>query len=334
MTYEFGDFDQLTYVVLGGLGVAALFAVFALQAVLNPTHRRFKNRLTRVSGRPTKKGPTGTKVSVKRRTHDSSFASLDRLLKAVMPRPAVMRQRLANTGRNLSIGEYVLICFVIFMAATIIVHRFVDLPWLASSLIGVFCGLLLPHMTIGFMISRRLKKFSTIFPEAIDLIVRGLKSGLPVPESLKVVSEELPDPVGIEFRRITDALKMGQTMEEALWEATKTLDTPEFKFFVVSLSVQRETGGNLTETLENLSDIVRKRHQMKNKVRAMSSEARASGMIIGSLPFIMFAIIFILNNDYVMVLFRDPRGMMMVGAGLASLAIGVLIMAKMVRFEI
>ena len=184
------------------------------------------------------------------------------------------------------------------------------------------------------MIARRLAKFVANFPEAIDLIVRGLKSGLPVTESMKVVGQELPDPVGVEFRRIADNLKFGKTLDEALWTAGRRLDVAEFKFFVISLSIQQETGGNLTETLDNLSDILRKRRQMRLKVKAMSSEARASAMIIGALPFIMFGIIFLLNRDYIMTLFIDPRGVMMVGFVITLMMLGFFVMYKMVRFEI
>ncbi len=112
------------------------------------------------------------------------------------------------------------------------------------------------------------------------------------------------------------------------------LDTPEFKFFVVSLSIQRETGGNLAETLANLSDILRRRRQMRLKIKAMSSEARASAMILGSLPFLMFGVIYLLNPDYESTLFVDPRGRMMLAAGLAMMALGIAVMRKMVRFEV
>src|SRR3546814_6834106 len=140
-------------------------------------------------------------------------------------------------------------------------------------------------MAVGYLVNKRQDKFLAIFPEAIDLIVRGLKSGLPVTESINAVGREMDDPIGTEFRRIGDDIRFGKTMTEALWAATDRLSVAEFKFFVISLSVQQETGGNLAETLGNLSGILRSRQQMKLKVRAMSSEGRASAMIIGSLPF-------------------------------------------------
>ena len=155
-----------------------------------------------------------------------------------------------------------------------------------------------------------------------------------MPESIRIVGQEFNGPVGTEFSLISDRVRFGQQLEDALWDAVKRIDLPDFKFFVVSLSVQRETGGNLAETLENLSNILRQRRQMKLKIKAMSSEARASAMILGALPFLMFSIMLLINSEYVMTLFTDPRGLIMVGFGLACLALGVGIMWKMVRFEI
>jgi tight adherence protein B len=140
--------------------------------------------------------------------------------------------------------------------------------------------------------------------------------------------------VGKEFRDISDRVKFGQPLDEALWETARRLDTAEFKFFVISISVQRETGGNLSEALGNLSDILRRRRQMGLKIKAMSSEAKASAIILGSLPFIMFGIIFALNPEYEMALFTDPRGQMMLGVGIAIMSFGVLVMNKMIKFEI
>ena len=161
-----------------------------------------------------------------------------------------------------------------------------------------------------------------------------MKSGLPVGESIAAVAREMPGPVGLEFRHVVDAVKFGQPLEDALWDVARRLSTPEFKFFVISLSVQKDTGGNLGETLENLSEILRKRRQMRLKIRAMSSEAKASAMILGGLPFIMLGLIFLIAPDYEMQLFTDPRGKVMFGAVLGVMSVGILVMRKMVRFAI
>ena len=138
----------------------------------------------------------------------------------------------------------------------------------------------------------------------------------------------------IDISAVTDAVRFGRPLEDALWDVSKRLDVAEFKFFVISLAVQKDTGGNLAETLGNLSDILRKRRQMKLKIKAMSSEAKASAMILGGLPFVMFAIIYVMSPGYEAMLFTDPRGKLMLGAGLAIMSVGILVMRKMVRFEI
>ena len=138
------------------------------------------------------------------------------------------------------------------------------------------------------MIRNRRQKFLANFPEGIDLIVRGVKSGMPATESIKTVAEEIVDPVGTEFAGIVERMNMGTSMQASMEATAEKLDIPEFRFFVVSLAVQAETGGNLAETLENLSDILRKRRAAKLKIKALSSEAKASALIIGVLPFLMF----------------------------------------------
>lgn len=323
-------------IVIGGLLACLLIVVASFSSPQAQARRRLRGRMQRVKqavagGGPHRQGPA---LSVKRRTKDSSFAQLDLLIKRLLPRPELLRERLSRTGRNITLGEYVLINVVLVAAATYGFHSLLKLAWSSSILGGIAVGLGVPHLAISLIIRRRVDKFVELFPEAIDLIIRGLKSGLPVPESIKVVGEELADPVGVEFRTIAHSMKLGGTLEDALWAAAKRVAVPEFRFFVISLSVQRETGGNLTETLENLSDILRKRRAMKGKIRAMSSEAKTSAMILGSLPFIMFGLILMMNPGYVGQLFTDPRGVMMVVAGIVSLLIGIGIMMKMIKFEI
>jgi tight adherence protein B len=151
---------------------------------------------------------------------------------------------------------------------------------------------------------------------------------------MQIVAEEIPDPVGIEFRMVSDKMKIGRTMDSALTETAERLGTPEFQFFVISLAIQRETGGNLAETLSNLADVLRKRAAMKLKIRAMSSESKASAYIIGALPFIVFGLIWWINGSYMQTFFTDERLMIAGGGGMVWMGIGAFIMAKMINFEI
>ena len=195
-------------------------------------------------------------------------------------------------------------------------------------------GFGIPHMTVGFFIKRRIAKFNSKFPDAIELLVRGLRSGLPISETIQVVGQEVEGPVGVEFRSITDKMKIGRTMDAALQETADRLGTPEFQFFVITIAIQRETGGNLAETLANLANVLRMRGQMKLKIKAMSSESKASAYIIGALPFIVFGMIWMINGTYMQTFFVDQRLMVAGCGGLIWMSIGGFIMAKMINFEI
>src|SRR6478736_6548335 len=205
---------------------------------------------------------------------------------------------------------------------------------LLSVILGLFFGVGGPHFVIGRMIKKRLAKFNSNFPDAIELMVRGLRSGLPITETLGIVAAEIQGPVGLEFRMVSDKMKIGRTMEAALQETADRLGTAEFQFFVITLAIQRETGGNLAETLSNLADVLRKRAQMKLKIRAMSSESKASAYIVGSLPFIVFTLVWMINPHYMQGFFTDQRLMVAGLGGMVWMGIGAGIMAKMVNFEI
>lgn len=268
------------------------------------------------------------------RAKESEVPGLDQILKRWLPRREALHLRLERTGRQISIGYYVVSCVVVGIVTAVAVLVFSPLPAVLSATIGIAVGLMVPHVVVGIMAAGRRKAFLGNFPEAIDLIVRGVRSGLPVSESLGVVGKELPDPVGEEFRRIEQAMRLGRTMDQAMWDAARRIDVTEFNFFVISLSVQRETGGNLAETLENLGDILRRRRQMRLKVKALSSEAKASAYLLGSLPFVMFVMMMLVNSDYATTLIVDSRGHLMMAGGMLSLSVGAAVMAKMCRFEI
>ena len=325
-------------VILISIGVAVSIGslVFAISSMTSKSKKRMQSRIQTIRLRAAgqvKAGGAGNSKTVKKEIN-SRFPLFERLAKKFLPNQKILEDRLARTGREISIGGFVLInvvvALVVFLLAMVVLRQSLAL----SLLLGLIAGVGLPHFVIGKMVEKRLKLFTAQFPYSIDLIVRGLKSGLPVTESIASVGQEMPDPVGREFRDISDRVKFGQPLDEALWDTARRLDTAEFKFFVISISVQRETGGNLSEALGNLSDILRKRRQMGLKIKAMSSEAKASAIILGSLPFIMFGIIFALNPEYEMALFDDPRGQMMLGTGLGIMSMGVLVMSKMIKFEI
>ncbi len=326
----------------GILEVAIILAALMLAGVMvmiffvatDSGRRRQEQRLTGMRDRA-----LGTAIVIERDNRTSAVkrqtdTSLDVLVKRFMPKPDQLRLRLQRTGRKISVGQYGLSMFIIAVVIGCACWLIFGFKPFIAGLVGIGAALFLPHIVISYMISGRQNRFTARFPEGLDIIVRGLRAGLPISESIVNARSEVPEPVKTVYGQIADGVNLGQNLEEAIADAAKILDTPELKFFAVSLSVQRETGGNLAETLANLAEILRRRRQMKLKVKAMSSEARASAYILGSLPFIMFGLIFFVNTSYAMELFTDPRGMMMVGVGLFMMVIGIGIMIKMVNFEI
>ena len=251
----------------------------------------------------------------------------------LIPKPALLRKRLEMTGKDISLAKYAAICLGV-IALVMVLLMFRGAPFILSLLLGIFVGVGGPHFVIGRLIKRRVAKFTSNFPDAIELMVRGLRSGLPITETLGIVAGEIPGPVGIEFRMVSDKMKIGRTMEAALQDTADRLGTPEFQFFVITLAIQRETGGNLAETLSNLADVLRKRAQMKLKIRAMSSESKASAYIVGSLPFVVFTLVWMINPTYMGGFFTDQRLIVAGIGGMIWMGIGAGIMAKMVNFEI
>ncbi len=248
-------------------------------------------------------------------------------------RMEALAMRLDRTGKPWTITQYFYASLGIALAVTVIVYLRSGAPLLSLG-VGLLIGAGLPHLIVGWFIKKRTNAFNTKFPDAIELLVRGLRSGLPVTETLAVVATEIPGPVGIEFKGIVERIKIGRTMEESLQETADRLGIPEFNFFCITLAIQRETGGNLAETLSNLADVLRKRAQMKLKIRAMSSESKASAYIVGALPFIVFAMIWWINPGYIGGFFEDDRLIVAGLGGMVWMSIGGFIMAKMVSFEI
>ena len=241
--------------------------------------------------------------------------------------------RLDRTGKSWTVSQYLYASLAVALFVALILFLKSGSAALAG-FVGLLVGAGLPHLVVNFMISKRTNAFNAKFPDAIELLVRGLRSGLPVTETLAVVAQEVPGPVGQEFKAIVERIKIGRTMEESLQDTADRLGIPEFNFFCITLAIQRETGGNLAETLSNLSDVLRKRAQMKMKIRAMSSESKASAYIVGALPFMVFTMIWWINPSYIGGFFTDERLIVTGLGGLVWMSLGAFIMAKMVSFEI
>ncbi|XUU59340.1 type II secretion system F family protein [Erythrobacter sp. HA6-11] len=248
-------------------------------------------------------------------------------------RVEALEMRLDRTGKGWTLQQYFYASLGLALAVAVVVYLRSG-ALLLSLGVGAVVGAGFPHMVVGYFIKKRTNEFNTKFPDGIELLVRGLRSGLPVTETLAVVAQEVPGPVGEEFKGVVERIKIGRTMEDSLQETADRLGIPEFNFFCITLAIQRETGGNLAETLSNLADVLRKRAQMKLKIKAMSSESKASAYIVGSLPFVVFIMVWWVNPKYLNGFFTDDRLIVAGLGGMVWMAIGGFIMAKMVNFEI
>jgi tight adherence protein B len=316
------------------LGAGALVILMLMAfAFSGPSPERARvRRMGAVRARHSESAGAAVEAQMRRITANQGNR-MDAAAMRFLPRPALLKKRIAMTGKTWTVGQYGMASVGILTIVTLALSL-KGLPVLLSLLVGIVLGFGIPHMVVGYFIKRRIAQFTAKFPDAIELLVRGLRSGLPISETIQVVGQEVEGPVGVEFRSITDKMKIGRTMDAALQETADRLGTPEFQFFVITIAIQRETGGNLAETLANLANVLRMRGQMKLKIKAMSSESKASAYIIGSLPFIVFVMIWMINGSYMQTFFIDQRLMVAGGGGLVWMAIGGGIMAKMINFEI
>ncbi len=190
-----------------------------------------------------------------------------------------------------------------------------------------------PRWVIGTLAKRRTKKFTEAFADAIDVIVRGIRSGLPVGDCLKIIARESPPPLSLEFNRLVEALAMGVTVEQGLERMYERMPTSELRFFTIVLAIQSKTGGNLAEALANLSTVLRARKLMREKIKALSSEATASAFIIGSMPPGVMMLVMVTTPSYMMLMFTDTRGHAMLLGGAIWMAMGIFVMRRMINFK-
>jgi tight adherence protein B len=207
-------------------------------------------------------------------------------------------------------------------------------PMVATG-ISAFVGFLgFPRWVLGFLRKRRLNRFMNDFADAIDVMVRGLKAGLPVSEAMKIISTESGPPVGPEFLEVVEGQRVGITIDQGIERMVDRVPLPEVNFLAIVMTIQSKTGGNLSEALSNLSRVLRDRKKMKAKIRSVSQEAKSSAAIIGSLPFCITGALTVLNPAYLNPLFDTSTGHMLLIASATWMTTGVLVMRKMINFEI
>lgn len=242
-----------------------------------------------------------------------------------------LSSRLRQAGLSMSVRTFYVVSAVVGLTVAVV---FVVLgnPLIGLGA-GVAAGVGLPRWVLGFIAGGRAKKFSLEFPNAVDVIVRGIKSGLPVHDCFKIIAKESPAPLGPEFQRLVEEISVGRTLQEALDKMFERMPTPELRFFSIVIAIQQKAGGNLAEALGNLSTVLRARRLMGEKIKALSSEAIASAGIIGSLPIVVMVLVFLSTPSYITLLFTDQRGQFMLLIAGVWMAMGVFMMKRMISFK-
>lgn len=321
--------NDLFYILIPALIlVGGFFAYFMLGG---QKRQRLEHRIARVTRRKGAVAKHADALSL-RKAKESGLPIIGVALQSIT-NMASLRSRLERAGLAIAPDIYVTACGGIFLFTTLVLIALRRPPAFAI-IMALLLGIVLPYLYVGHKGTKRIKKFLRLFPDAIDYIVRGLRSGLPVTESMNMVGSEMEEPIGGIFSSIGESVRLGVSVEKALGDTSKKLNSTEFNFFVTSIVLQRETGGNLSEILNNLSDVLRKRFMMRMKIKAMASEAKASAIIVGSLPFVVILALTFTTPGYLDPFVDDSQGHMAGAAAAFSLFLGVGIMIKMTRFEI
>jgi tight adherence protein B len=260
--------------------------------------------------------------------------TLDKLLWRWFPNATSIRRKLQTTGMNITFGDFAFASLGLAIALAILFYLVLDVPPAIVLIGSLLIGLGLPNIAIGRIATKRGRRFNLLFPEAVDLIVRALRAGLPVQEAIANVSRDIKDPVGAVFRNAQHEMQLGVPIETALWRVAKTVQTEEFNFLIVAMSIQRDTGGNLAETLANLSALLRARQQLRLKIRAFTSEARTTMVIMAGLPFLVAGALFVISPNYITPLATTSTGQIVAAAAAFSMGLGIFIMNKIATIKV
>jgi tight adherence protein B len=319
------------YIALGiGMTILALGVVFGGFFA----ERRLRDRLEELKSR-THSGHRAIPAATLRRVEKAGrLATVDRLLWRLLPNAGSIRRKLQASGMNVTLGEFASAALALALVVAFGLKLLLGLPPLMALVGALAIGVGVPNFVVGRKARKRGEKFNLLFPEAIDLIVRALRAGLPVQEALGNVARDIKDPVGSVFRQAQQEIQLGVPIETALWHVAQTVQTDEFNFLIVAMSIQRDTGGNLAETLAGLSALLRGRQQLRLKIRAFTSEARATMMIMVGLPFVVGGLLFLISPGYIKPLFTTTTGLMVAGAAGCSMALGIFIMNKIATIKV
>lgn len=315
---------MLFFLIVGGAGFALTGGKSA----------RTQKRLTLVS-RGEAAGPGARNAQEtgqqRRRNVSALLKDLEKRQTEKKQKPT-LRRRIEQAGLSIEPRNFYMLsatAALVALAACLLTEQ----SLLVMAFAAFAAGFGLPRWVLSFLKARREKAFTNEFANGIDIIVRSVKSGLPTNEALKIVAREIPEPVSGEFYKLVESLKVGVTMEQGLKRMYERMPTPEVSFFGIVMTIQQKSGGNLSEALSNLSSVLRDRKRLQGKIKAMSSEAKASAGIIGSLPPGVMLLVYLSTPTYIQTLFTERVGNLMLLGCVLWMSAGIFVMKKMVSFK-
>ncbi|TPK69915.1 type II secretion system F family protein [Mesorhizobium sp. B2-3-3] len=333
------DGTVLAFVVLAGFSAGAVAYAFLFTRISN--EKQAGKRLETIKAAETDRSivkatrDRATDAAKRRKSVQDSLKELDEKQKfkdnAVKKPP--LKVQIRQAGMKVTIERFYIYSVICGLALTIVAFM-LGAPLLVLPGVLVAGAFGLPRWFVSFRRARRVKAFLNEFPNALDIIVRAVKSGLPLNDAIRLIANESPEPVKAEFRRIVDSQQMGLSIPDATLRMPETMPCTEAGFFGIVIQIQSQAGGNLSEALGNLSRVLRDRKKMKAKVQALSMEAKASAAIIGALPFIVSFLVYLSSPNYLMPLFNTSIGNLILGVSGVWMSIGIFVMRKMMNFEV
>lgn len=327
----------LAMVVLVGLAIAAaLYGAF--YGRIDADSRRDRRLAEVVGNAPATAKTSATKkqdtAALRRRNVQDTLKDLEFKQKAKASRSTnpPLRLRLRQAGLKTSLTKYY-VYSALSGAVALVFALGMQWPLLLCAGFAFVATLGLPRFVVNFMRKKRQKLFIAELPNAVEVIVRGVKAGLPLNDCLRMIAQEAKEPVRSEFRAVIEAQQLGVPIDEAVGKLYERMPLPEANFFAIVIAIQSKAGGNLSEALGNLAKVLRERKKMKAKIQAMSSESKSGAMIIGSMPIVVAGLVYLTSPDYISLLWTDPRGQVVLVCSGLVMGMGVLVMRKMINFD-
>ncbi|MDB5523631.1 MAG: putative type secretion system protein TadB, Flp pilus assembly protein TadB [Rhizobium sp.] len=332
------DLTVIAIIALAGISAAAVSYGVLFSRI--ETEKKTQSRVNKVAAAETDRIKIKasrdrlSEMTKRRKSVQDSLKELEKKQAEASKRKAVtLKARIAQAGLRFSETQFYIVSATLALGIFVVCFL-AGMPIFLVLGIAFIVGAGLPRFFVSFMLNRRMKKFLGEMPNALDVMVRSIKSGLPLNDAIRLIASEAKDPVKSEFRKVVESQQMGLSVPEAVSRMYLSVPLQEVNFFAVVITIQAQAGGNLSEALGNLSRVLRDRRKMKSKVTALSMEAKASAYIIGALPFIVATLVYLTSPQYMMILFTDPRGHLIMGASAVWMSIGIFVMRNMINFDI